>query len=1051
MSSVIFPSAPAKPSAQRLAIMESYRRDETACMETLLASLQYSEEQLHAIAGLAEKLVISVRGQRLGKGGMDSFLYAYDLSSEEGIALLCLAEAALRIPDTANIDQLISEKIVAADWESQRDKSDSFFINATTWGLMLTGKILDKEQESNSYLGRVLKTLLQRSSQPFIRKAVYEAVRILGGQFVMGRSIEEALKNSQRYEKQGYRFSFDMLGEAARTAEDAERYFQRYQQAIEKIAAVERGKGIYLGAGISVKLSALHPRFEFAQQERAVADLTERLRALALQAKAADMGLTVDAEEADRLDLTLDIFAAVLADPALKEWDGLGIAVQAYQKRAFYVIDWLAALARRRHCRIMLRLVKGAYWDYEIKDSQIKGLDGYPVFTRKTHTDVSYLACAQKIINHGKVFFPQFATHNAYTVAAVLTMMGERRDFEFQCLKGMGEVLYDLLTPADRKQLPCRVYAPVGPHHELLPYLVRRLLENGANSSFVNRIVDAQTPVTELTAHPMYKVQLATPTAHPKIPLPANLYQPERVNSAGIDLSNYLQLAQLGDAMNQALTNRWHAASLPASSVTTEENSSHDVHDPSDHQRVIGTVCEATEADLANALTQATAAFPQWRDTPLEQRAACLDRLAELISANYAEFIALAVREAGKTIPDALGEVRETVDYCRYYAALARQTLAPRNLVGPTGEVNCYEQHGRGVFLCISPWNFPLAIFAGQVLAALVAGNCVLAKPALQTPLIAAKVVQLMYQAGIPQQVLQFLPGKGSTIGAAAVADERVCGVMMTGSTETARSINQTLANRKGPIVPLIAETGGQNAMIVDSTALVEQVVADVVTSAFNSAGQRCSALRVLFLQEECADRIITMLRGAMAELRMGDPIWLSTDIGPVIDAKAKAGLEQHVVRMNREAKLIYEVLLPKGTQYGTFFAPRAYEIPSLDLLQGEVFGPVLHVLRYARDDLDKVVAAINATGFGLTLGVHSRINATIDYVQRHARVGNVYVNRNMIGAVVGVQPFGGEGLSGTGPKAGGPNYLTRLVHERSLSVNTTASGGNAALMAMEE
>lgn len=1048
MSSFIFPHQLPKQSTLRAAITQASRQDETACVENLIKFASISDSKLHAISEFAEKLVISVRAQRLGKGGIDAFLYEYDLSSEEGVALLCLAEATLRIPDVQNIDRLIAEKISQADWDSHRGESDSAFINATTWGLMLSGKILSPEQKDANYFSQVIKKFVQRSGEPVIRKAVNEAVRILGGQFVMGRTIDEALKNSKNYAKQGYRFSYDMLGEAARTAEDAARYFQRYEQAIAKIAEAEKGKGIYFGAGISVKLSALHPRFEFAQHEHVLPDIIERLRALALQAKAADIGFTVDAEEADRLDITLDVFEAVLADPRLKDWDGLGIVVQAYQKRAFYVIDWLAALARRHHTRIMLRLVKGAYWDYEIKDSQLKGLENYPVFTRKVNTDLSYLACAKKIIDHGKVFFPQFATHNAYTVAAVATMLGERRDYEFQCLKGMGQSLYDLLVPQDKKQLACRIYAPVGPHRELLPYLVRRLLENGANSSFVNRIYDEATAVRELIRHPIQILQTMSQIPHPRIPLPKDIYEPERQNSHGFDLNNIVKLQLLSDEMNQNVTNHWSAA------PPQDENSyisGHEVFDPADHQRSIGSVIHATAEDLENAIVRAERVFPQWTATPVDQRASYLEDLANLVESNRAELLALLVREGGKTLADALGEVRETVDYCRYYAMMARQTLATKILRGPTGELNQYETNGRGIFLCISPWNFPLAIFSGQVLAAAVAGNCVLAKPALQTPLIAAKIVALMHEAGIPEEVVQLLPGKGSEIGAAAVKDERISGIMLTGSTETARTINQVLANRKGPIIPLIAETGGQNAMIADSTALTEQLVVDVVTSAFNSAGQRCSALRVLFLQEDNADVVIEMIRGAMAELKVNDPSWLSTDIGPVIDAKAKAGLEKHVLRMKQQAKLIYEVSPPKHAEYGTFFVPRAFEIPSIDILEGEIFGPILHIVRYKRKDLDQVIDSINATGYGLTLGIHSRINSTVEYIRSRVKVGNVYVNRNMIGAVVGVQPFGGEGLSGTGPKAGGPLYLTRLVHETSVSVNTTASGGNTTLMAMED
>lgn len=1052
MSSYIFPEELPPLTPLRKAINAAYRRDETACLETLLETVDLPESMLQKIREVAKKLVISVREQRLGKGGLDAFLYQYDLSTEEGIALMCLAEATLRVPDVSTRDRLIQDKIVSADWDAHRGQSDSYFVNAASWALMLTGKLLAPEQANGSKMGPVLKNFLKKTSEPVVRKVVGQAMRIMGKQFVMGRTIEEALQRSSKEEKWGYSFSYDMLGEAARTQEDADRYFQEYQKAIAAIVSREKGKDVYKSAGISVKLSALHPRYEVAQRQRCVPELIERLRCLAVQAKAGDIGLTVDAEEADRLDLSLEIIEAVAADPALDGWNGFGLAVQAYQKRAFYVIDWLAALARKTQRRLMVRLVKGAYWDYEIKDSQVKGLVGYPVFTRKVNTDVSYLACAKKLLECGQVFYPQFATHNAYTVAAVLTMAGDRRDFEFQCLKGMGRALYDQVVAADRMGIPCRVYAPVGKHQDLLPYLVRRLLENGANSSFVNRIVDEKTPIEELIENPVEKVRGLVSKPHPCIPLPIDLYG-ERKNSQGIDLSDLERLNELSQAMSRADGPLWSAAPTVGKEYAEgqQANTERKVTDPSNRNRQIGVTLLATKDDLEMALTRATAAYPGWDAIGVEQRAVYLEKLAELFEMHKPELITLLVREAGKTIPDAQGEVREAIDYCRYYAMMARQTLSPVTLPGPTGETNQLAMHGRGVFLCISPWNFPLAIFAGQVLAALVAGNCVIAKPAEQTSLIAAKAVALMHQAGIPCEVVQLLPGKGSVIGAAAVADERISGVMVTGSTETARTINQTLAQRKGPIVPLIAETGGQNAMIADSTALPEQLVMDVIMSAFNSAGQRCSALRVLFLQNDVADRIIAMLRGAMEELRLGDPGLLCHDIGPVIDEGARSGLEAHMQRMDREARLIYAVPLPKHAESGCYFAPRAYEISRLSLLEGEVFGPILHVIRYASENLDQVIAEINATGFGLTFGVHSRINSTVEYIHRRIHAGNVYVNRNMIGAVVGVQPFGGEGLSGTGPKAGGPYSLLRLCHERTLSVNTAAAGGNATLMSLGE
>jgi RHH-type proline utilization regulon transcriptional repressor/proline dehydrogenase/delta 1-pyrroline-5-carboxylate dehydrogenase len=1051
MSVFTFPTSHSEITSQRAAITAAYRKDETECLSILLKAAELPEVSLQEIEKTAEKLVISVREQRLGKGGIDAFLYEYDLSTEEGIALMCLAESMLRVSDNITLDRLIQDKITAADWDSHRGKSDSSFVNAASWALMLTGKILTPEETKSGIFGDTLKRFVKRTSEPVIRKAMSEAMRILGKQFVMGRTINEAVDRSRSNEKLGYRFSYDMLGEGARTAEDAERYFQAYHSAIKVIGKAARGKGIYAGAGISIKLSALHPRYEFSQQERSIPLLIERLRALALEAKAADIGLTVDAEESDRLEISLDIMEAVIADPALKDWNGFGLALQAYQKRAFYVIDWLAAMAKKHRCRLMLRLVKGAYWDTEIKDSQVRGLADYPVFTRKASTDVSYLACAKKIIEYGDLFYPQFATHNAYTVAAILEMMGQRRDFEFQCLKGMGRALYDQIVASNKMAVPCRIYAPVGQHEDLLPYLVRRLLENGANSSFVNRIVDEKTPIKDLLAHPIEKISKLAYKPHPKIKLPSQLY-PDRMNSQGLDLTNPNTLEELTTAMDKALTNPWYALpTIAPKPKTLREVQGEPVVDPSDHKRQIGTRVYSTKEEIEESIQVATKAAPAWNAIPVTERAACLEKLADLIEANRAELMALLAREAGKCMPDAQGEVREAVDFCRYYANLGRTTLAPIVLDGPTGEFNQLEMHGRGVFFCVSPWNFPLAIFAGQVVAALITGNCVLAKPAEQTSLIGAKAVELMHQAGIPKEVVQLIPGKGSVLGPLLTTDNRINGIMFTGSTETARGINQVLAQRDGPIVPFIAETGGQNALIADSTALPEQLVNDVILSAFNSAGQRCSALRVLFLQDEMADRVITLLKGAMQELKVGDPAKLSTDIGPVINEASRKTLEAHVARMNKEAKLIAEVPMSKETQHGTFFAPRAYEIPSLDILEREVFGPILHIIRYKSKDLDTVINTINNNGYGLTLGIHTRIKTTADYILQRVRVGNRYVNRNMIGAVVGVQPFGGEGLSGTGPKAGGPHYLSRLCNERSLAENTTAAGGNASLMSLVE
>jgi RHH-type proline utilization regulon transcriptional repressor/proline dehydrogenase/delta 1-pyrroline-5-carboxylate dehydrogenase len=1047
---VIFETPPPEPGKRRAAMSALYRADETAVVKALLRKARLSPEGRERAARRARKLVKAVRGARVRQGGIDAFLQEYELSSAEGVVLMCLAEALLRIPDAETADRLISDKIGDADWKRHLGRSSSLFVNASTWALMLTGRLLRAERSIEDDLGTTLTRLLARGGEPIIRQAMFQAMRILGRQFVMGRTIGEALDRARSAEKEGYRHSFDMLGEAARTAADAERYFEAYARAIGAIGKAAGDRGPIDGPGISVKLSALHPRYEFAQCGRVLRELTPRLIELCLLAREEGIGLTVDAEEADRLDLSLDIIDAVSADPRLKDWDGFGLAVQGYQKRALAQLDWLAQIARRDRRRLMVRLVKGAYWDTEIKRGQERGLEGYPVFTRKASTDVAYAACAQRILSDDRAFYGQFATHNALTLATVEELAGRNRAFEFQRLHGMGEALYGEVIGPGPKDRKCRVYAPVGSHEDLLPYLVRRLLENGANTSFVNRIVDEALPVDQIIADPVESVAALDEIPHPKIPLPADIYGSERRNSAGVDLSDPVALEPLAAAMDKAASKTWQAA--PSGGMGGASGAGRPVLDPSDRQRQVGTVIEATAEDVKAAATRAAAAAPGWEATPAGDRAAALDRAADLLEENHAALMALIVREAGRTVPDALSEVREATDFCRYYAARARAEFAePAPLPGPTGETNVLALHGRGVFACISPWNFPLAIFTGQVTAALAAGNAVIAKPAEQTPLIAAEAVRLMHAAGVPDDVLTLLPGDGPNVGAPLVADPRIDGVAFTGSTEVARAINRSLAARDGPIPVLIAETGGQNALIVDSSALTEQVVVDVLTSAFNSAGQRCSALRVLFIQDDVADRTLDMLAGAMAELRIGDPGLLSTDVGPVIDDEARRTLEAHAERMGREGKLIYEVALPDGLEHGTFFAPRAFEIERLGMLEREVFGPILHVVRYDADRLDEVIEAVNATGYGLTLGIHSRIDGTVRYIHDRLRVGNAYVNRNMIGAVVGVQPFGGEGLSGTGPKAGGPHYLHRFATERSLSINTTAAGGNAALMTLED
>jgi RHH-type proline utilization regulon transcriptional repressor/proline dehydrogenase/delta 1-pyrroline-5-carboxylate dehydrogenase len=1034
-------------SPLRGAVREAYRADETAAVKRILAAAELPADSLDRIAERARQLVSAVRKARVGKGGIDAFLHEYALSSQEGIALMCLAEALLRIPDAETVDRLIRDKIAPADWETHLGRSDSLFVNASTWALMLTGRLVRGEARARD-LASTLRRLVARSGEPVIRQAVTSAMRILGRQFVMGRTIGEALERARGPEREGYRHSYDMLGEAARTMADARRYFDSYAAAIAAIGQEAAGRPVDEAPGISVKLSALHPRYELAQHDRVMRELLPAVATLARQAKAAGIGFTIDAEESERLDPSLDLIEAVATDPTLAGWDGLGLALQAYQKRALPTVDWLVDLARRARRRLMVRLVKGAYWDSEIKRSQERGLDGYPVFTRKVATDVSYIAAAKRLLAAPDAFYPQFATHNAHTLSAVLEIAGNRRDYEFQRLHGMGEALYDEVVGADKLGRPCRVYAPVGSHEDLLAYLVRRLLENGANTSFVNRIVDERAPVDEIIADPIARLRRLAVKPHPRIPLPRDLFAPERRNARGIDLSDPHRLAELDAAMTAAAARPWRAAPLVGG--VELGGAEREAFDPADRRCRIGSVVEADAAATEQALARAAAAAPAWDALGPGRRADALDRAADLYESAMPELMALIVREGGRTVPDALSEVREAVDFCRYYAARARRDLAPQALPGPTGERNSLALHGRGVFACISPWNFPLAIFTGQIAAALAAGNAVIAKPAEQTPLVAMAAIRLLHEAGVPVDALHLLPGDGK-VGARLVRDLRIAGVAFTGSTETARTINLELAQRGGPIVPLIAETGGQNALIADSSALPEQVVGDVLASAFNSAGQRCSALRVLYLQTDIADRVLAMLAGAMEELRIGDPALLSTDVGPVIDEEARAALLRHAEEMGRSARPIYETALPAGTEHGVFFGPRAFEIDGVARLKGEVFGPILHVVRWRGDRLGAVLEEIAATGFGLTLGVHSRIDETVEEVRRRVRVGNVYVNRNIIGAVVGVQPFGGEGLSGTGPKAGGPHYLYRFATERTVSVDTTAAGGNASLLSLED
>jgi len=1024
---------------------QAWDADEDAHVRFLMAQVGLDAEARKRIRQQAMALVVRVRARARDAGAMEAFMREYDLSSEEGVVLMCLAEALLRIPDNETAEQLISDKLADANWEAHLGKSESLFVNASTWGLMLTGKLVRMGTPTTRNIGAALGRLANKSGEPVIRLAIRQAMRIMGHQYVMGATIDAALGRSMRPDNRRYRYSFDMLGEAALTARDAERYRQSYEDAIRSVGTNSDEGSPFAAASISVKLSALHPRYEYAHEARVMAELLPAVLGLARLARDQGVALTMDAEEADRLHLSLRVFAAVLADDELVGWNGFGLALQAYQKRAWAAIDWLAGKARASGHRIPVRLVKGAYWDTEIKHAQVEGHAAYPVFTRKCNTDLSYLACARKLLDLPDCFYPQFATHNAHTIAAIAEMAADGTEFEYQRLHGMGRDLYEEVMDGRGKRVACRVYAPVGDHKDLLPYLVRRLLENGANTSFVNRIVDENLPPEEVVSDPIEMVAMLDSLAHPKIPLPLHLYGERRRNSCGLNFAHLAARDALKRAMEARGAQRWveDAQSDRAGSVIR--------FNPAALDEPVGTVWPCGAETAAEAVARAAAAQPAWDALGAGARADILDRIGNALEQHRAELMALCVREAGKTLRDALAEVREAIDFCHYYALQARERLAgPISLPGPTGETNQLRYHGKGVFVCISPWNFPLAIFSGQVLAALVAGNSVVAKPAEQTPLIARRAVQLMHECGVPADVLIGLPGDGR-LGAALTRDARVAGVAFTGSTATARTINRALAERDGPLATLIAETGGQNAMIVDSSALPEQVVRDVIGSAFHSAGQRCSALRILCLQREIADRVLEMLAGAMREIRIGDPGLLATDIGPVIDQGQLDMLEAHARRLQQEGRHIATVQLPADLPPGYWFAPRAYEIDRISQLEGEIFGPILHVVRYPARELDGLIDAINDTGFGLTLGVHSRIDRVQQGIAHRIRVGNAYVNRNMTGAVVGVQPFGGEGLSGTGPKAGGPNYLQRFVTERTLTVNTAAVGGNASLLALSE
>ncbi len=1002
-------------SAAFLARIHSlYRADEASCLRPLKEQARLDAAIRDQATARATRWIDDIRLRHKPSVSVTDLLARFGLTSQEGLALMCLAEALLRIPDRTTADALIRDKLGAAHWDAALGKNAGWAMNVTGWALSLTDRFLQLDDPTNQSPGAVLGPLVSRLGQPVIREAIRSAIQWLSDQFVMGQTIHTALRRCQKAMAGGLRFSFDMLGEGARTATDAARYLTDYENAIDALGAFQTTHQFPRASGISVKLSALHPRYEMTHRDRVLHELVPIFVTLCARAKKNNLQITVDMEECDRLQLELEVLNAVVNHPTLADWDGFGLAIQAYDKRAPMVIEYMAECARVHHRRIHIRLVKGAYWDTEIKRAQERGWNDFPVYTRKPNTDVAYLACAKKLLSYADCVNPVFGTHNALTAAQIAELAGDQNKsrIEFQRLHGMGDELHALLK---EEGFNCCVYAPVGVYDVLLGYLVRRILENGANSSFVHRVLDAKVPVADLVIDPVDLADSYPTASHPEIRRAADLFMPDRKNSAGIDLQDPFVTKPLLAEMSRHIV-------APESSE------------------------EATAAAISEAFDAAHKAFPAWSQTPVGLRADCLDRLADLIESYHAELMAIITKEAGRTIGDAFGEVREAADFCRYYARRARVDLKPQNLPGPTGESNLLWYSGRGVFVAISPWNFPLAIFIGQIAAALVAGNAVVAKPAPQTPAIAVTVARLINQAGFAQDIFQLVPG-GPETGRALIDHPSTAGVVFTGSTATARAINRTLAAKDGPIVPLIAETGGQNAMIVDSSALPEQVVDDVITSSFRSAGQRCSSVRILCLPNDTADRILAMLKGAILELQVGDPTLLSTDVGPVIDEAAKQKLEAHVERLRREAREVCTLELDSYAANGCFVAPQAWEIPSIKWLDGEIFGPILHVVRYQPDDIDRLITEINATGYGLTGGLHSRIDRTVHHVERHLHVGNFYVNRSTIGATVGVQPFGGSGLSGTGPKAGGPHYLFRFVQERVTTINTTASGGNISLL----
>ena len=1027
----------------RTQIRQNKHADEASCVERLLENSRLTEVQRERIVSKGRMLVAGCREDSDKSGMMDRFMQQYSLSSKEGVAMMCLAESLLRVPDAETADDLIAEKILSGAWGEHRGESDSLFVNASTWGLMLTGRVVTLESEITENTETWLKKLVNRIGEPVVRTAVRQAMKIMGQQYVLGRNIKDALVRGRKENTRDTRFSFDMLGEGARTMQDADRYYEAYLQAIREIGKRETIDNVIEANGISIKLSALHPRYQYVQESRVMGEMLPRVRKLALEARSFGLGFTIDAEEADRLDISLDLFEALARDPELMRWDGLGFVLQAYDKRSPIIAKWLVELAHDADHKLMVRLVKGAYWDSEIKLAQEEGHADYPVYTRKANTDLSYQVCATTLLDAQDTIYPQFATHNALTAALILEL-AEGKQFEFQRLHGMGELLHmQLAKGIGSPPAPVRVYAPVGAHEDLLPYLVRRLLENGSNSSFVNRFLDKKVPVAEIATDVQTAVESSSSRRHSAIPLPEDVLRTagdDRPDTHGIDLTNADAASELLSAVESLSEQSWAAGPIIGGVMNTEGGEP--VTCPTNTRKTVGYCRKADAGEVSRALDLAANAQPDWDALGGNARADILERAAGLMESRMHDLVALIAFEAGRTLNDGVSEVREAVDFLRYYALQARKRFAEaETIIDPLGRASQYSLHGRGVFFCVSPWNFPLAIFTGQIAAALASGNSVIAKPADPTPLIGAESVKILHEAGVPGDILNLVPGRGRLLGEIINTDPRIKGVAFTGSTEVALNIQQTLVERGGEVPAFIAETGGQNSMVVDSSSLPEQVVDDAIRSAFLSAGQRCSALRVMYIQDEIADHIITMLKGAMAELTINKPWQLSTDVGPVIDQSAQQELLQHVENMKQEATLHYACEVPQGFENGTYVPPHLIELSTVKQLPGEIFGPILHVVRFKKTEFNQLIEEINSTGFGLTLGVHSRIEKFANDVVDLTRVGNNYINRNMVGAVVGVNPFGGQGLSGTGPKAGGPNYMTRFAHEEITILESSGHG----------